>query len=226
MTLTVNHYRVFEAIADSTHHALIAGCTGGGKSTFTEGVIYSILCKNPNDAQMVLIDPKRVELSRFKNTVHCAGFASEPADIEALLNKCLQLVEYRYKEMEKAEQTKYTGTKLYIIIDELADVKFTAPKAFELIERLARIARAANVQLICATQCINAEIIPTRLKINLDLRVAVPVNNASESRVILDTAGAETLTVGEAIIRHGRDINKVTFPKVDTKALRDFRKRA
>jgi len=224
-TMTINRNPVFSAITASAHHALIAGASGSGKSTFLENIIYDILTHNPAECQMVLIDPKRVELSRFKHTAHCAGYATEPEDIEALLNKCLALVDYRYREMEQAGARKYTGTKLYIIVDELADIAFTSKRAFELLERLARIARAAGVQLICATQNINAEVIPTRLKCNLDTRVSVPVSSVSESRVILGIAGAETLSIGEAIIKTGCKVERVTFPEVDTEPLIAFWKR-
>lgn len=223
-TVYPEHVRV----ADSTHHVLIAGASGSGKSTFLTGVINAIMCKDPNKYQFVLIDPKRVELSRFKRTSHCAGYASDEQDIERLLSKCLLLVDKRWREMESKGETEYKGTKLYIIIDELADIVFTSKTAFSQIERLARIARAANIQLICATQCILSEVIPTRLKCNLDLRVALPTASASDSRVIIGVNGAEALSKGEAIIKEGCNITKTAVHRVDPeklKALINFRTR-
>lgn len=212
-------------VADSTHHVLIAGASGSGKSTFLDGVINAIMCKNPNNYQFVLIDPKRVGLSIYKNTWHCAGYASEPEDTVKLLDMCLQLVDRRYREMELAGVREYkemenARAKLYIIIDELSDVVFTSREAFNRIERLARIARAANIQLICATQCILSEVIPTKLKCNLDMRVALPTASASDSRVIMGVNGAETLNKGEAIIKDGNNINKVKTHKVNDEMLR------
>lgn len=218
-TMTTTIYPEHVTVANSTHHALLAGASGSGKSTFLEGVINVILTKHPNDYQMVLIDPKRVELSRFKDTQNCIAYASEITDIEYLLDKCLEMVERRYKAMEQRGEQKYTGTKVYIIIDELADIVYMSKTAFNQIERLARIARAANVQLICATQCILSEVIPTRLKCNLDLRVALPTASANESRVILGMNGAETLNIGEAIIKIGCSTDKVKAHKVDNEAL-------
>ena len=211
-------------IIDSTHHALIAGCTGCGKSNVMNLLITSILSRDPNEYQFVLIDTKRVELGRYSRTPHSAGFAYEAEEIEELLNKCLRLVEYRRDVMFENFQTKYTGTKLYIIIDELGDLLAlseeckragkTGADIFNKIVRLARIARAMNIQLICATQNINAKVIPTHLKGQLDLRVAVPVATAGESRVILDSDGAETLEVGEIIVKFGIQRERVRVPRM------------
>lgn len=214
-TITTHIYPEHVTVANSTHHALIAGATGSGKSTFLHGVITSILTKSPNECQLVLIDPKRVELNRYKNTQHCIAYECEAAGIERILNNCLVEVERRYKEMVSKEENEYKGTKICIVVEELADVFYMSKPAYVLLERLARIARAANVQIIAATQCILSEVIPTRLKMNLDLRVALPVATAHDSRIILDTKGAESLILGEAIIKIGCSVNKVTAHRID-----------
>lgn len=215
-------YREHETVANSTHHALIAGVTGSGKSTFINGIIHSILCRNPYDYQMVLIDPKQVELSRYANTQHCIAYADTTETIESTLEAVNRLVDRRYAEMKQAGVTKYEGTKIYVIVDELAEILYTSKQAYASIERLARFARASNVQLVCATQCILSEVIPTRLKMNLDLRVALPVDTATSSRVILGINGAESLAIGEAIIKEGIRVQRVQAHRVSEEAIRDL----
>lgn len=217
MTQTSVTFEIHNYLITAKQHILVAGETGWGKSTVINGLINSILHKDPRMNQLILIDPKKVEFAKYRNVAHCIAFESETSKVEKLLEKCIDGIQRRLDIMVERGEDFYTGSKIYIIIDELADLAFTSKKAMGYIQRIAQIGRAANIQLICATQCPLAEVIPTRIKCNLGLRIAVHTACAQDSRNILGYTGAEALQIGEAIIR-----NKgiVRMPKVPEEALK------
>ena len=176
------------------NHLLIAGASGSGKSVVLNGIITSALYNAPCENQMILIDPKRVELSIYKRLPHVMTYATEIEDILSALNKAVDIMESRYVEMEEEGIRKYKGSHIYIIIDEFADLILTDKKNVDpLIQRLAQLGRAANIHVILATQCVLAEIISTKIKCNFPSRVALKTSNAQDSRNILDRSGAEML---------------------------------
>ena len=175
-------------------HLLIAGATGSGKSVTINGIIYTALHSAPGQAEFILIDPKRVELSQYRYIPHTIAYASEPADIIAALNLSMQITEQRFFQMQSQGVRKYDGGHIYIIIDELADLMTTNKRQVQpLIQRLAQIGRAANVHIIAATQCPLREVIPTPIKVNFDARVALRTRSAQDSRNILGERGCENL---------------------------------
>lgn len=179
-------------------HLLVAGATGSGKSVVINALIYTALYNFPGDQNggslFILIDPKRVELAQYKNLPHCIQYASEPDTMRQALNNAMTICENRYKAMQKAGQKKYTGSDLYIIIDEFADL-MTTQKRFvvPIVQRLAQIGRAARVHIVLATQTPIAKILPTEIKCNFDARLALRTRSAQDSRNITGLKGCETL---------------------------------
>ena len=178
----------------SQPHLLIAGATGSGKSVIINGLIYTALYDSPAAVRFILIDPKRVELIEYKPLPHTIRYASEPGEMIGALQGALDIVENRYKIMQRQRARKYSGAAVYIVIDELADLMTTNKKQVQpLIQRLAQIGRAANVHIIAATQCPLAAIIPTPIKVNFDSRVGLRTRSRQDSRNILDIPGCELL---------------------------------
>lgn len=178
----------------SQPHLLIAGATGSGKSVIINGLIYTALYGSPAAVRLILIDPKRVELVEYKNLPHTIQYASEPGEMIGALQGALDIVEMRYKLMQRQRLRKYNGAAVYIVIDELADLMTTNKRQVQpLLQRLAQIGRAANVHIIAATQCPLAAVIPTPIKVNFDSRVGLRTRSRQDSRNILDCPGCELL---------------------------------
>lgn len=175
-------------------HLLIAGETGSGKSVVINGILSTLMYQFPTEAQLILIDPKRVELIQWKDTPHCIRYASEPGEPAAALELALEITEQRYKEMQKHRERKYTGGNVYVIIDELADLMTTDRfHVVPLLQRLCQIGRAANVHVIAATQCPLAKIIPTEIKVNFDAILGLRTATRQHSRNIIEVNGCEAL---------------------------------
>lgn len=175
-------------------HLLIAGSTGSGKSVVINGIIYTALYNPPNLCKLHLIDPKRVELTKYRRLPHCVNYASEPADIQAVLNYAVDLMDTRYIELQKQDINEWQGGHDYIIIDEFADL-MTRQKRETLpqLQTLAQLGRAAHIHIIAATQRPTKDIINGSIKVNMDSRLALRCPTKQDSRNILDRNGAETL---------------------------------
>lgn len=175
-------------------HLLIAGATGSGKSVCVNGLVYTALAHSPVSYQFILIDPKRVELIEFRALPHTICYASEPETMREALEIAMCITENRYTEMQKERVKLYTGSAVYIIIDELADLMTTDKKrVMPLIQRLAQIGRAANVHVIACTQSPISAVIPTPIKVNFDSRIGLRTRSTQDSRNILGCKGCETL---------------------------------
>lgn len=192
-------YTLYQDIL-SQPHVMVAGATGSGKSVVINALIYTALYKFPlsaeshNSVGFILIDPKRVELSAYKGLPHTLRYASEPDEMVQALQYAMQIVEDRYREMQRKGVRKYDGRDVYIIVDEFADLMTTNRKQVQpLIQRLAQIGRAANVHIVLATQCPLAKVIPTEIKVNFDARVGLRTRSAQDSRNILGVTGCELL---------------------------------
>ena len=167
-------------------HTLIAGSTGSGKSVAMNGIISTVLNRLPFDqarndgpdgAQMILIDPKRVELARYKTMPHVLEYASGQ-NPEAWLNAmktAVAIMDKRYNKMEKSGLLDYNGGDLYVFIDEWASINSkTNPLRSECVSQLLRLVsegRAAKVHVIMATQVPKANIIPTEIRDNFIARL-------------------------------------------------------
>lgn len=201
----------------SMPHLLIAGATGSGKSVCIHSIILSILFKfRPDEVKLMLIDPKRLELPGYAGIPHLYDPAEEPADVKVItqpkdvvvsLKKLIEVMDARYQEFalmgvrniegynEKARAKGVSqAAYLVVIIDELADLMITVGKEIEeMIQRLAQMARAVGIHLILATQRPSVDVITGVIKANLPSRIAFQVMSNTDSRVILDSQGAEDL---------------------------------
>lgn len=190
-------------------HLLIAGSTGSGKSVCINSILISLLYhEKPEDLKLILIDPKMVELSQYNSIPHLlVPVVTEPQKAEGALNWAIREMEDRYKlfketgvrDLETYNELMLdnNGEKLpriVIVIDELADLMMTSPKEVEsAICRIAQKARACGIHLIIATQRPSVDVITGLIKSNIPSRIAFAVASNTDSRTILDTAGAEKL---------------------------------
>jgi S-DNA-T family DNA segregation ATPase FtsK/SpoIIIE len=189
-------------------HLLIAGATGSGKSVCINAITTCLAFNNPpEDLRLVMIDPKRVELSRFKGLPHLlSGVEHEAERVIGVLKWVTREMEERYKKFAEAasrnledynNKVKPHSERLpyiVIVIDELADLMLFAPEDIEwLICRIAQMARATGIHLIVATQRPSVDVVTGLIKANFPARISFAVTSQVDSRVILDSAGAESL---------------------------------
>ena len=191
-------------------HMLIAGTTGSGKSVCMNSIIISLLYKaSPDDVKLIMVDPKMVELGIYNGIPHLLiPVVTDPKKAAGSLQWAVTEMMRRYKSMSDAGvrdlesynsimEAEEDGKKLpqvVVIIDELADLMLVAAKEVEeSICRIAQMGRAAGIHLIIATQRPSADVITGLMKANIPSRIAFAVSSAMESRIILDTQGAEKL---------------------------------
>lgn len=185
-------------------HLLIAGATGSGKSVLINDFIsYILKVKTPEEARLILIDPKKVELYKYINCLHALKYASNNDDIIKVLDLLINEMMSRYTILQKQNKTSWKDTHIYIFIDELADLLTTNKKAvLPKLQRLAQLGRASGVHLIMATQRPTKDILSGQLKVNLDSRIALRVATPQDSRNIIDISGAELLPrYGQALYK-------------------------
>ena len=187
-------YSIFDSLLKQSH-VLIAGSSGSGKSVLVNGIVATaITAYSPASVQFVLIDPKRVELSPYKSIPHTIRYASEPDDMLQALEDVATMIDRRYTDMQARGQRKHTGSDVYVIIDELADLMTTQKKlVLPSLQRISQVGRAAKVHIIACTQSPLACVIPTTLKVNFDCIVGLRVRSKQDSRNILGVTGLETL---------------------------------
>ena len=217
---------IYSEILQETH-ILIAGATGSGKSVLINSLVARLLMtESPARARLILIDPKRVELSPLKKLPHCISYANDPETARAALEQAVGLMMMRYSEMEIQGVKKYTGEAVYIIIDEYADLIVTSKKEIvPLVTRLAQLGRAANIHLIVATQRPTAEVIAGAIRVNLDCKIALHTARAQDSRNIIGEKGAELLPrYGFGIMLNAEKMQQIALPPIDEQlpALIDF----
>ena len=208
-------YPLFEHML-AQPHLLIAGATGSGKSVIVNNLIYTGLFHGPDRFQLILIDPKRVELIEYKELPHTIYYASEPAEMVHALQLAIDITEKRYKAMQAARVKKFTGSNIYIVIDELADLMTTNKKAVQpLIQRLCQIGRAAKIHVIACTQCPLVSVIPTPIKVNFDSRIGLRTRSKQDSRNILGCTGLETLPrYGQGVYMNPEFTSKYNIPMI------------
>lgn len=197
----------------SKPHTLIAGSTGSGKSVLINSMLYTLLSFQPTEKQMLLIDPKRVELYAYKDVPHCIGYACELPDIIALLRRVISIMDDRYAKMQSERKKMYEGADIYVVIDEVADLMLLTKEAEPLIQKLALLGRAARVHLIMATQNPSRKSLPASIIQNMSDRIALHCNDKIESRQILGQPGAESLPrYGKGIYKNPEGITLMQIP--------------
>lgn len=197
------------------NHTLIAGSTGAGKSVLENNILYSFLCEffpfsdGSDAAQLVLIDPKKVELSIYKNLPHCILYADNITDTIQALKTIKNIVADRLNEMQKKGIRKSEKSPIYIIFDEIITLIESKYKKelIELIADIISISRCTNIFFIIFTQNPARGKIPSCIQLNCNCRIALYCNSRIESIEILGEPGAEKLPFhGKAIVR--KDIQK------------------
>ena len=190
-------------------HMLVAGTTGSGKSVCITSLIACLVMNNtPDDLRIAILDPKMVELLRFNGLPHLMGKVETQLDrMLGVLAWAIKEMDDRYKKLEavnardldayNAKMARRGGEhlpKIVIFIDELADLMLSAPDSTEgYLVRLAQMARATGIHMVVATQRPSTDIITGLIKANFPARISFMMASSVDSRVILDTNGAETL---------------------------------
>jgi S-DNA-T family DNA segregation ATPase FtsK/SpoIIIE len=209
LTLGIGKDIAGKVIADSLEdmpHLLIGGTTGSGKSVCLNALVVSLLYKSdPAILRIAMIDPKRVELTQYEGLPHLwAPIVTDPELSVKLLRFLTREMDNRYELFRKEGVRNIQGYNqkkrehplpyIVVIVDELADLMMMSPKEIEkLICRLAQMARATGIHIILATQRPSVDVITGLIKANFPSRIAFAVSSQTDSRVILDIAGAEKL---------------------------------
>ena len=218
-------------------HLLLAGSTGSGKTVALNVILLSLIYrKTPSELNLVLIDPKLVEFSLYRGIPHLLGnVVTDMNESVYVLQELIDLMESRYQKFQNAQVTKISEynsevTKekrmphTVVFIDELGDLMLSHGKKVEdLLGRLSQKARAAGIHLVLATQRPTSDIIKGLIKANVPARLAFKVSNHVDSRVIIDSKGAESmLGKGDCLLQttENKSLKRIQSPLVTTEEIK------
>lgn len=174
------------------HNLLVAGEVGSGKSSVINGIIHTLLHSSPAKVRFILIDPKRTELFQYRTLPHVLRYASETAETIDALRYAIAMMDDRLSDMQRRGLRLYDGSDVYIIIDELADLLLTMKKqAKPLLQRLLQLSRASKIHVIAGSQCVNATVINTELRVNMTAIVGLRTATKAHSRLLVERNGCE-----------------------------------
>ncbi len=210
--------KVVSADMSDFPHMLVSGSTGSGKSIFVHGLIMSLIMRNrPEDLKLVLVDPKRVEMGKYREIPHLlCPIIKEPTHAKVAMQKLCDEMERRYSLFEESNVSNIRQFNadvapekkceklpfIIVVIDEYADLVDTCKDIGEPIVRLAQKARAAGIHLVIATQRPDTNVINGRIKANIAVRVALSLSSATDSMTVLGEGGAEKLSGhGDMLVR-------------------------
>ena len=166
-------------------HTLIAGCTGSGKS-YTEKLLIDSL---PNTTQLILLDPKRVELRKYKDDTRCIRYAADVYSCLDALKEAERRMDRRYIEMEANDETLYSGSPIVVVVDEAAALLDCGgadrKDAIQAMYNIAFLGRAAKVYLVVCTQRATHDTIPRKISVNLENVVCLRQKKPIDSRELV-----------------------------------------
>lgn len=219
--------------SSNSPHLLVAGTTGSGKSEALNTMLYGLVkFYDSSELRLMLVDPKGTELLPFENSSHLiGGIGWEDQDALVLLKGAVEEMQMRYDKFRHKKCRSLAEFNLnstsedrlpwwVIVLDEYADLTHDAQSKKDIeqeLKRLAQKARAAGIHVIIATQKPSAEVISTNLRSNLPSQLALRVKSATESRVVIDEAGAESLNgKGDALLKADGKVHRVQCARVET----------
>ena len=199
------------------NHVLIAGSSGCGKSTLIRDLLYTVLVKKPN-AQLYLIDPKRLDLRKFDKVKNTVKRSKEMSEHIAILSEVIEIMDERFADCEARDLDITDKNDIYVVIDEAADLLLDRANGKEIekkIIRLVALGRAARIHVIFATQTILKETCGTLIRNNFDCIVGMRTATAMQSRTIFGLSGTEKLPDhGVAYIQMNGTIEMYKVPMV------------
>lgn len=211
---------LFEII--NGNHTLIAGTTGSGKSVLENGIIKALLCSkypfkndSADSAQLILIDPKKVELRPYKNLPHTLMYADTIPDIISTLNTVRRLVDERLARMIRKGQRTSTETPIYVFIDEIVDLveSSQSKQIIRILSDIISISRCTQIFTVISTQAPNRRILKPEIVLNMNCRVGLRCNKTIESQQIIGDNDATMLPKhGEGIVIKDIDRYRINIP--------------
>lgn len=220
LTPSGSRFRLYSSMLNQSH-LLIAGATGSGKSVLMNSLISTALLDSPAEYRLILLDPKMTELFQWEHLPHTIRYSYEQDEMIKSLRETIEIMENRLRHLRTMGERLWTGSQIYIVIDELADLLTTNKvEVTPLLQRIMQLGRAAGIHVIAGTQCLLSSVLPTPIKVNFPAIVCLRVATKQQSRFICDKVGAEQFpdpkTTGKALafFRTGADIKQFEVYRV------------
>jgi len=194
-----------------TGHLLIGGSSGSGKSTVIHKLIANILQDRLDKSLLILCDPKRVELARYRKDAHVIKYGNDLDSIDRTLSYAVGFMDYRYKQMERRGLTEWDGSTVFVVVDEVADLLLTDKKLFTSpLQKLLQLGRASKMYVILATQSPSRATLPAFIQCNLVNRLGLYCSSSIESRQVVGVSGCELLDFhGYGLLKTPHELTKV-----------------